>query len=230
MCGIRTGRRMYYVNHEAEGSTRIEAANIQEGADGLRVTRVTVAGVTTGFLKDLAIAVDGRHLLAVDHEGSLNLTRAPLSASGDHLGGSEEELSDGLVRDRYPAVSPDSRRIVVGSNRTGQEQLWVVDTGTRRWEHVEMPAIAGGSISAQACWRHDNRRLIAMRYLENGTKAFWQVALDGSAVEQFSAQARPESDGSVRHLTRRSFHALHGSRRRVQPYSCSISRLVVSAS
>jgi serine/threonine-protein kinase len=180
----RTGRRIYYVNQEAEASTRIEAADIQVGADRLRVTRVTVAGVTTGFLKDLAIAADGRHLLAVNYEGSLNLTRASLSASGDRLVGSEEELSAGVVRDRYPAVSPDNHRIVVGSNRTGQEQLWVVDTGTRRWEHVEMPAIAGGSISAQACWRQDNRRLIAMRYLENGTKAFWQLALDGSAVEQ----------------------------------------------
>jgi serine/threonine-protein kinase len=180
----RTGRRIYYVKQEAEASTRVEAADIQDGGDRLRVTRVMLAGVTTGFLKDLAIAGDGHHLLAVNHEGSLNLTRAPLSTDGGRLAGAEEEISDGLVRDRYPAVSPDGRRVVVGSNRTGQEQLWVVDIGTRRWEHVEMPPIAAGAISAQACWRHDNRRLIAMRYLENGTKTFWQIALDGSAVEQ----------------------------------------------
>jgi serine/threonine-protein kinase len=179
-----TGRRIYYVNQEAEASTRIEAADIRAGGDKLIVTRANLVGVTAGAITDLAIAGDRHHMLAVNYEGSLNLARAPLSASGDHLTGSEEKLSDGLVRDRYPAVSPDSRRIVVGSNRTGEEQLWVVDVATRRWDRVEMPAIAGRAIVALACWRHDNRRLIAMRYLENGTKAFWQVALDGSAVEQ----------------------------------------------
>ena len=50
------------------------------------------------------MAVDGHHLLVVNSEESLNLARLPLSSEGDTLGGPEQELSDGLVRDRYPGV------------------------------------------------------------------------------------------------------------------------------
>ncbi len=54
--------------------------------------------------------------------------------------GRKKPLSAGLVRDRYPTVSPDGTRIAVGSNRIGQQELWVVDVATRHWERVELPA------------------------------------------------------------------------------------------
>jgi Tol biopolymer transport system component len=147
------------------------------------VTRVAVASVSTGNLKDLAIASDRHHLLAVNDEESLNLTRVPLSPGGDSIAGTEDELSDGLVRDRYPFVSPDGTRIIVGSNRTGDEELWMLDIASRRWQRIGMPTMIGGS-AAQACWTRDSRHLVAMRYSINGMSAFWYVALDGSSTEQ----------------------------------------------
>ena len=156
---------------------------IEDSADGLRVMRVGVAGVGTGNFKDLAMAVDGHHLLVVNNEESLNLTRVPLSPEGDNVAGPEQELSDGLVRDRYPFVSPDGTRIIVGSNRTGKEELWMLDIASRHWQRVAMPALTEAS-TAQACWTRDSQHLVAMRYSNNGTSAFWYVALDGSATEQ----------------------------------------------
>ena len=178
-----SGRRVYYVNQEPDASTRIEVADVQDGVAGLRVARVAVAGVSTGNLKDLAIAADRHRLLAVNTEESLNLTRVPLSPDGDRVAGSEDQLSDGYVRDRYPVVPPDGARIAVGSNRTGAEEIWVLDIASRRWQRIDMPAMAGGTV-AQACWTRDNRHLVAMRYSQNGTSAFWYVALDGSSTEQ----------------------------------------------
>jgi len=178
-----SGRRVYYVSQEADASTRIEAADIQDSSAGLRVASVSVASVSTGNMKDLAIAPDRHHLLAVNTEESLNLTRVPLSPDGDSIAGTEDELSDGLVRDRYPYVSPDGTRIIVGSNRTGDEELWMLDIASRRWQRIGMPTMVGGS-TAQACWTRDSRHLVAMRYSTNGMSAFWYVALDGSATEQ----------------------------------------------
>jgi serine/threonine protein kinase len=178
-----SGRRVYYVSQEADASTRIEAADIQDSSAGLRVARVAVVSVSTGNLKDLAIAPDRHHLLAVNDEESLNLTRVSLSPDGDGVVGNEDELSDGLVRDRYPFVSPDGTRIIVGSNRTGDEQLWMLDIASRRWQRIGLPTMIGGS-TAQACWTRDSQHLVAMRYSNSGTSAFWYVALDGSTTEQ----------------------------------------------
>jgi Tol biopolymer transport system component len=177
-----SGRRIFYTVQEADASTRIEAADIVEG-DRLQTGRVAVAGVSLGMVKDLAVSADGRRLLAVNNEESINLTRAPLSAAGDAVIAPEDELSDGLVRDRYAVVSPDGQRIAVGSNRTGEEQLWVVEIASRRWDKIRMPELEGGWVS-QACWTRDGQRLIAMRYARDGTSAFWSVALDGSSAKQ----------------------------------------------
>src|SRR5207244_4629487 len=132
---------------------------------------------------DLAVASDHQHLMAVGIEESMNLTRLPLTGAGDAVAGPEEELSDGQVRDRYPTVSPDGHRIAVGSDRTGEEELWIVDLMSRRWERVQMPSQPGAWIT-QSCWSQDGQHLVAMRASLNGTSAYWYLALDGSSAEQ----------------------------------------------
>jgi eukaryotic-like serine/threonine-protein kinase len=176
-----SGRRVYYVVQEADNSTRIEAADVEENAGGLRLARVTVAGVTLGRVKDLAVASDRHRLLAVSSEESLNLTRIRMTDGGATVVGAEEQLSEGQVRDRYPAVSPEGRRIAVGSNRTDEEELWIVDVASRSWERVQMPPVANGWIS-QACWTHDARHLVVMRHTLGGLSGFWYLAVDGSST------------------------------------------------
>ena len=179
-----TGRRIYYVNHEAAGGTRIEAAEVQQSAATLTVARLLVVGVSTGALRDLAIAADGKQLLASGVEESLNLTRVPLAPGGGDVAGPEEEgLSSGQVRDNYPAISPDGRRIAVGSNRIGDEGLWIVEVPSARWQRVQMPANTDDWIK-EACWAPDGQHLVVKRFFRNGTSALWTVAIDGSATEQ----------------------------------------------
>ena len=187
-----SGKRLYYVVLEADNSTRIEAADVDASTGGLRVARVLVAGVTLGRVKDLAVAPDRQRLLAVTSEESLNLTRVRI---GDGtIVGAEESLSDGHVRDRYPAVSPDGRRIAVGSNRTDDEELWLVDVASRQWERVQMPAVAHGWIS-EACWARDGRHVVVMRHTLDGVTSFWYLAVDGGSTEQI-LPPRPALAGS----------------------------------
>jgi serine/threonine protein kinase len=178
-----SGRRVYYVNQEAGEGTRVEAADLQEGTTGPAVARVTMAGVSTGTLKDLAMASDREHVLAAGIEESMNLTRVPLSGGGGDVAGAEEELSSGQVRDNYPTVSPDGRRIAVGSNRIGEQELWIVDVASRRWERVQK-STGPSPWTTLACWSHDNQHLAVRRLFRNGTSAYWLVALDGSSAEQ----------------------------------------------
>jgi Tol biopolymer transport system component len=178
-----TGPRIYYFNQEAAGGTRIEAAEVQQIAAALTVARVWVVGVSTGSLHDLAIATDGKHLLASGIEESLNLTRVSLAPGGGDVAGPEEELSSGQVRDRYPAISPDGRRIALSSNRIGDEGLWIVDLPSARWQRVQMPTNKGDWVT-QACWAHDGKHLAVTRFSRNGTVALWYVAIDGSSTEQ----------------------------------------------
>ena len=177
-----SGRRIYYVNQET-GGTRVDVADLQEGTTGPSVARHTMVGVGTGTLKDLAMASDGQHLLAAEIDESINLTRVPLTNGGDDVAGAEEELSSGQVRDNYPAVSPDGRRIAVGSNRLEEQELWIVDVELRRWERLQMSTGPRGWGNL-ACWSHDNEHLVVKTFFRDGTSAYWYVALDGSSSEQ----------------------------------------------
>ncbi len=178
-----TGRRIYYVSQLDTGGTRLEAAEVRQSTGTPVVARVLVVGVSTGTLRDLAIATDGKHLLASGTEESLNLTRVPLAPGGGDVAGPEEELSSGHVRDRYPTISPDGRRIALGSNRIGEHELWILDLPSARWQRVQLPRNTGDWIS-HACWAHDGQHLAVMRYFQNGTGALWYAATDGSSTEE----------------------------------------------
>ena len=178
----RSARRFYYVNQQSTGGTRIEAAEIQPGTELPVVVRVWVAGVSTGTLRDLALAPDGTRLLAAGADESLNLTRIRLSPEGGDVAGSEESLSTGHVRDRFPAVSPDGERIVVSTNRIGDNGLWIVVPASGRWTRVEMPQVPEERVVI-ACWAPNGRDLGVKRFLRDGTAAHWRVAVDGSAAE-----------------------------------------------
>ena len=86
------------------------------------------------------------------------------------------------MRDRYPAVSPDGERIVVSTNRIGDNGLWIVVPASGRWTRVEMPQVPEELVTV-ACWAPNGRDLGVKRFLRDGTAAHWRVAVDGSAAE-----------------------------------------------
>jgi Tol biopolymer transport system component len=179
----RSGTRIYYVNHPRAGGTRIESVNFVTGSGGPSVGASWLVGVSTGALRDLALSADSKRLLATGVEESLNLTRVALSADGGRVAGPEEQLNGGQVRDRYPTVSFDSTRIAFSSNRTGQEELWLLDLRSRNMQRVELPPDRRGWVT-QACWSRDDRYLAVARFLDDLTSTHWSVALDGTSTQQ----------------------------------------------
>ena len=121
-------------------------------------------------------------MLATGNEDSLNLTRIQLTPDGAGTVGSEEALSTGHLRDRFPAISPDGRNIVVSTNRIGDEGLWMVAVGSKQWTRVELPADATAKIN-EACWAPSGQELVVKRFLRDGNASMWRVAVDGSTAE-----------------------------------------------
>jgi len=164
------------------GGTRLDSVEINESTGQLKSKPKTLS-LLTGILADLSISRDGRYLAATEMEGSLNLTRLPLNATGGAPSGPEEVLSRGQVFDRQPSVSPDRRSISYMSNRLGgPDQLWILRVGTKHLDRLELPGRDLGVISAY--WFPDSQKLSVLRTWPDGKSSLWVVAADGSHADE----------------------------------------------
>ncbi|MGH9368184.1 MAG: protein kinase domain-containing protein [Thermoanaerobaculia bacterium] len=184
-----SGERLYYLTRDPTGGTRLQVVGI-DASGRVRGTPRTI-GLMTGILRDLAVSRDGRQLAVSELDGSLNLTRLPLSAGGGAPAGPEEALSVGQVIDRYPSFSPDGRRIAFASDRLGPIEMWILDLTTRRQDRLELP---GEDLGVNfALWSPDGRNLIVTRFYKDGTRSLWLAAVDGSQAEEL----RPPAPGLI---------------------------------
>jgi hypothetical protein len=133
-----SGKRLYYCTRDPLGGTRLQSVEMDESKGELR-GKPQMMALMTGILRDLAISRDGQQLAVSELEGSMNLTRLPLTAEGGSAAGPEEVLSRGQVFDRQPDVSPDGRSIAYCSNRLGLAELWVFHLDTKRLERLQLP-------------------------------------------------------------------------------------------
>src|SRR5437867_3804008 len=127
-------------------------------------------------------------------EGSMNLTRLPLTGDGGSPAGPEEVLSRGQVFDRQPDVSPDGLSIAYISNRLGLAELWVFHLDTKRLQRLQLPGRDIGVFGGR--WFPDGRRLAVVRSSPDGKSSLWIVAADGSQAEELvSPQAMLGAEG-----------------------------------
>ncbi len=180
-----SSQRIYYCTGELSAAgTRLRSVEIGDGTGELKGKPKTV-GLLTGILKDLAISRDGRHLAASELDGSLNLTRLPLTLNGDGPAGPEEVLSRGQVFDHQPSVSPDGHSIAYMSNRLGHDELWILHLESRRVDRLELPGHDLGVNGPH--WFPDGQRLTIIRNLLEGKESLWIASADGSRAEELLA-------------------------------------------
>jgi len=198
-----SGTRLYYAMRDSGGGTRLQSIGIDERTGNITGQPSTVA-LMTGVLRDLALSHDGQQLAVTETEGSMNLTRLPLTADGRAPAGAEEELSAGDVFDGQPKFSPDGGRIAYTSNRLGRDQPWVLDADSRRMEVLRLP---GTDLTATgANWDFDGRRLNVLRRFPDGKISLWWIAADGSHAEELTSPRRfttTRRDGRSRPTVRR---------------------------
>ncbi len=176
-----SGERLYYLSRDLLGGTRLLSVQIDQKTGTLGGSPATL-GVVTGILRDLAISGDGRELAVSGLEGSLNLTRLPLTANGEAPAGPEETLSKGQVIDRYPSFSRDGQRIAFASDRMGPVAIWILDLATGQQQPLNLP---GEDLGANLPdWSPDGRQIAVTRAFAGGAQSLWIVAVDGSRAEE----------------------------------------------
>jgi len=176
-----SGKHLYYCVREPGGGTRLQSIGIDERTGTITDQPQTI-GLMTGILHDLAISRSGQELALTEAEGSMNLTRLPLTVTGSAPAGAEEVLSAGQVYDGLPSVSPDGRLIAYTSNRLGHNQLWMLHVDTKRMEVLQLP---GNDFSTDgAHWHPDGRRLVVQRLFPNGKSSLWWIAADASDAKE----------------------------------------------
>jgi Tol biopolymer transport system component len=187
-----SGQRLYYLTRDRLGGTRLLAVEIDE-ARGALVGSPQTLGLVTGVLRDLAVSRDAQQFAVSQLEGSLNLTRLPLTPAGDAPAGREEELSSGQVIDRYPAFSPDGRRIAFASDRLGAMEIWIYDLTSRQQERLQLP---GKDLGANLPnWSPDGKQIVVTRFFQDGTRSLWLTATDGSHAEEVHPPVRGNVGG-----------------------------------
>lgn len=191
--------RLYFCVRDSLGGSRIQSVPVT--ATGPHKTRTTISLMTTD-VSSLAVSGDGLRVVLAELEGSRNLTRLPLDASGEAPAGPEEPLSTGRVTDSYPSVSPDNRRVALVSDTLGHMDVRVLDLASRRSERVVLPGEDVAQVSP--VWMPDGRQVLISRSHLGGLASNWIVAVDGSRAEElFARRAQgawtiyPSPDGKV---------------------------------
>jgi Tol biopolymer transport system component len=127
--------------------------------------------------RDLAVLGDGRLLIGVAQQ-SQNLI---LVDQPGQPGARERWLTRGASSDRQPVFSPDGKRVLFSSNRSGNLDLWEMDVETlaltrvtdhagQDWDPAYTPDGRG------ILWSSDR----------SGVFEIWQAAADGSSARQIS--------------------------------------------
>ncbi len=203
-----SGKRLYYCTRDPVGGTRLQSVEIDEAAGKLKGKPQTVA-LLTEILRDLAISRDGQYLALSELEGSMNLTRLPMTADASHPVGPEEVLSRGQVFDRAPVVSPDGGSIAYLSDRLGHTELWILHLDTKRHGRLQLP---GHDLSADGVqWFPDGRQLVVARTFPDGKRSLWLAAADGSHAEELlsSSSILPEEELPVSPDGKRVIYSAH---------------------
>jgi len=85
------------------------------------------------------------------------------------------------VKDSYPDLSPDKSRIIFQSNRSGNNQIWIMNVdGTAPQQLTHVP----GDGAETPRWSPDGSQIVYAAYLEDGNNDLFLMQPDGSGQTQ----------------------------------------------
>ena len=163
---------------------------IAPNGDINRATQITPG---TGRYYDLAWTPEGRILYAADASDTVDIW------SRDPDGSPPRQLTSGTHRNYGPAISPDGRRIVFHTNRTGNWNVWRMDADGGN------PQPLTNDNKNESSWSQfskDGNRVLYHRASAGGAWRLWSTPSDGGSAVQITEATcmRPvvsPRDGSV---------------------------------
>jgi dipeptidyl aminopeptidase/acylaminoacyl peptidase len=124
-------------------------------------------------VSDPQISPDGRQVVYVVGTVDMDANKIPSSlwlASADGKGEPRQLTNAAGKKDRHPRWSPDGKRILFESNRSGENQLWII--GLDGGEAKQLTTISTGA--SDAVWSRDGKQIAFMSavYPEYSEKPF----------------------------------------------------------
>jgi serine/threonine protein kinase len=99
------------------------------------------------------------------------------------LGHAAEPLITSTSRDGNPQFSPDGRRVVFESERTGEHEVWLAEAdGSSQGQLTHGPGIMQGS----ARWSPDGRRIAFDSRSVEGVYSIWTIDADGASPRRLT--------------------------------------------
>ncbi len=103
--------------------------------------------------------------------------------SGIDVFASEDTQIISQLRDSYPQLSPDGQRIVFQSNRSGSNEIWVMQAdGTQARQLTRI----GGSGAETPKWSPDGRQIVYVTYIADGNNDVFVMDADGANPTQIT--------------------------------------------
>ena len=133
-----------------------------------------------------SVSPDHRWLAFVDTKDDTNIWQFSLSNRG--TAAQAEPFISSAGADYSPAYSPDGKRIVFVSDRSGKQQLWLADyDGT---EVHQLTNFEGSGVGSPR-WSPDGRRIVFDASLL-GKQAIWLMNSDGSEIHSLNISSAKE--------------------------------------
>ncbi len=171
------GRSVVFVSSR-KGYASLWKVGVDEG----RGSRPEPVG---GYLSyEPAISPRGDRLVFASHREMENLWALPLSRPGVPVG-PPTRLTDSTRFDRKPVFSPDSRKILFASNRSGRTALWICNRGGKGLTRIDLPeSLRGGTPH----WSPDGD-YIAFDSRVEGRGEVFVVGADGAQLRRLTYNA-----------------------------------------
>ena len=142
-----------------------------------------------------AISRRGDRLVFSETYGNSNVWRYKRATTSEGAFRSPECLLCSTIQDDTPRFSPDGRKIVFVSNRTGSEEIWVADSDGRY--PMQMTSI-GGTPTGSPRWSPDGH-WIAFDSRFKGSPDVFVISALGGAPRQLTPEASSEVEPSWSH-------------------------------
>jgi serine/threonine protein kinase len=112
---------------------------------------------------------------------------APLTLAWVSREGAAQPLSAPPHNYTFPKISPDGKRVAVGIEEGGGNQVWIYDTARDAMSRLTFD----GNANVDPLWTHEGKRIV---FKGKGGHLFWQPADGGGAAEQLTSDAHSTND------------------------------------